>query len=64
MERVALLLGLLAFTLGAVAADANRLLDWRSLVEVRTLDALPKEVNTLLGRDRIGPDGIADAGKP
>jgi hypothetical protein len=46
MNRVAVLLGLLAFTLNGLATDANRVLDKRSLVQVRTLDALPKEVNT------------------
>jgi hypothetical protein len=47
----------------AVAADSFPI-DVRSLVEVRSLDALPKEVNELLGRWKPGPDGMADAYEP
>ncbi len=64
MNRIAVMVGLLALALEAVAADPTRVEQARSLAEVRTLDALPKEVNTLLGRDKSGPDGIADSGKP
>jgi len=34
----------------------------KSLSEVRTLTALPNEVNSLLGQARAGMDGIADRG--
>ena len=39
-------------------------LDLHSLVEVRTIKGLPNDVSTLLGRQKEGPDGIADAGEP
>lgn len=64
VNRVAIMAGLLAFTLDALALDPSRVLGRGSLVEVRTLDGLPREVNALLGRGRSGPDGIADAGEP
>jgi len=58
------MVGLLALTVRAVAADPTRMMEIRSLAEVRTLDALPREVNELLGRSKSGLDGIADRGKP
>lgn len=64
MNRSAVMAGLLALTLEAFAADPARVAEARALAEVRTLDALPKEVNVLLGRDKSGLDGIADSGKP
>jgi hypothetical protein len=54
VNRVTVVLGLLPFTLDAVALDPGRVLDGRSLVEVRTLDGLPREVNTRPFR-RDGP---------
>jgi hypothetical protein len=62
--RIAIALGLLALILDAVAADPGYVLNRSALVEVRTLDGLPREVNTLLGRDKSGLEGIADARKP
>ena len=64
MGRVAVMLLLLALIKDAVASDIDRVLDRRSLVQVRTLDGLPRDVNALLGQGKGGPDGIADRGQP
>jgi hypothetical protein len=39
-------------------------LELRSLVVVHTIKGLPNDVNVLLGRQKEGPDGIADVGEP
>src|SRR5437879_11483635 len=44
----------------AAAADTGLPIDTRSLVEVRTLAALPRAVNSALGRQKPGLEGIAD----
>ena len=44
----------------AAAADTGLPVDTRSLVEVRTLAALPRAVTSALGRQKAGLEGIAD----
>jgi len=62
---VAGVLGAMPFLLlgGPSAADAP-MVDTRTLVEVRTLDGLPREVNELLGRGKPGTAGIANVYEP
>ena len=54
---------LLALATQALASDTSTAINPHSLVEVRTLKALPHDVNALLGRQKDGPEGIADAGE-
>jgi hypothetical protein len=49
------------FAVRALAAETPAF-DVRSMIEVRTLSKLPKEVNAMLGREKSGSEGIADAG--
>jgi hypothetical protein len=49
------------FTGQALAAETP-VFDVRSMIEVRTLSKLPKEVDAMLGREKRGTEGIADAG--
>ena len=56
---IASLLFILAST-SAFDADTQLPFDSRRLVEVHSLDAIPKDVISLLGWHRGGPDGIAD----
>jgi hypothetical protein len=51
---------LLLASLSALPAEAQLPFDSRPLVEVHTLDAIPKEVIALLRWHRGGPDGIAE----
>jgi hypothetical protein len=51
---------LLRVIASALAADTQLPFDSRALVEVHTLDAIPKEVIALLGWQQAGPGGIAD----
>jgi hypothetical protein len=51
---------LLLWNASALRAETQLPFDSRPLVEVRTLDAIPKEVITLLGWHLGGPDGITD----
>jgi hypothetical protein len=44
----------------ALAADTELPFDSRSLVEVHSLESIPKEVISLMGWHREGPDGITD----
>jgi hypothetical protein len=46
-----------------MASDTTPPINPHSLVEVRTLKALPNDLNALLGRQKNGPEGIADAGE-
>jgi hypothetical protein len=55
--------GLLLVISPAVFASEKPSCNGRQLWEVRTLDALPIAVNTLLGRNRSGLEGIADRGE-
>ena len=50
---------LLLVSASALAVDTQLPFDSRALVEVHTLEAIPKEVITLLGWQQGGPDGIA-----
>jgi len=47
----------------AAAADTALRIDTRSLVEVRMLAALPRDVTSALGRQKAGVQGIADVGE-
>jgi len=61
-HRVALLVRivLVVVVTCAAAADTGLPIDTRSLVEVRTLAAFPRGVNSALGRQKAGLEGIAD----
>ena len=61
-HRVALLVRivLVVVVTCAAAADTGLPIDTRSLVEVRTLAALPRVVTSALGRQNAGLEGIAD----
>jgi hypothetical protein len=51
---------LVAVATGTAAADTGTPIDTRSLVEVHTLAALPRDVTSVLGRQKAGAQGIAD----
>ena len=61
-HRVALLVRivLVVVVTCTAAADTGLSVDTRSLVEVRTLAALPRAVTSALGRQKAGLEGIAD----
>lgn len=44
----------------AAAADTPFVIDTRQLVEVKTVEALPRDVKRLLGRQKSGVEGFAD----
>ncbi len=54
---------LLALATQALASDTSTAINPYSLVDVRTLKALPHDVNAILGRQKNGPEGIADVGE-
>jgi hypothetical protein len=54
---------LLALATQAMASDTSTAINPHSLVEVRTIKSLPHDVNALLGRQKNGPEGIADVGE-
>jgi hypothetical protein len=51
---------LLLVNASALSAETQLPFDSRPLIEVHTLDAIPKEVIALLGWHRGGPDGICE----
>jgi hypothetical protein len=51
---------LLLVNASTLSAETQLPFDSRSLVEVHTLDVIPKEVIALLGWHRGGPDGVAE----
>lgn len=63
MSSAGAALALLALATQAMASDTSPAINPHSLVEVRTLKALPHDVNALLGRQKNGPEGIADVGE-
>ena len=59
----ATLIGHTGRALAVEAASADPSFDTRSLVKVESVDGMPKDVRTALGRQKAGIDGIADAWK-